>query len=60
MYKLTFLPFVGKNYNDGGMFGKRIMALGDSHYGSVPQPNITRDVLAMAIFLKRSSVCYQD
>ena len=45
MYNLTFLPFVGKNYNNGGMFGKRIMVLGDSHYGSVPQPNITRDVL---------------
>ena len=45
MYKLTFLPFVGKNYNNGGMFGKRIMVLGDSHYGSVPQPNITQDVL---------------
>lgn len=45
MYNLTFLPFVGKNYNNGGMFGKRIMVLGDNHYGSVPQPNITRDVL---------------
>lgn len=45
MYNLTFLPFVGKNYNNGGMFGTRIMVLGDSHYGSVPQPNITRDVL---------------
>ncbi len=45
MYNLTFLPFVGKNYNNGGMFGKRIMVLGDSHYGSVPQPNITQDVM---------------
>ena len=45
MYKLTFLPFVGKNYINGGMFGKKIMVLGDSHYGSVPQPNITQDVL---------------
>ena len=46
MYNLTFLPFVGKDYKNGGMFGKRIMVLGDSHYGSVPDANITRDVMA--------------
>lgn len=27
-----FQPFVGKNYVSGGIFGKRIMVLGESHY----------------------------
>lgn len=27
-----FLPRVGENYSDGGIFGKRIMILGESHY----------------------------
>lgn len=27
-----FQPFVGKNYANGGIFGKRIMVLGESHY----------------------------
>lgn len=27
-----FQPFVGKNYADGGIFGKRVMVLGESHY----------------------------
>lgn len=47
MYNLTFLPFIGKSYNNNNAFGnKRIMVLGESHYGSVPSPDITRDVLA--------------
>lgn len=29
---IFFQPFVGKHYADGGMFGKRIMILGESHY----------------------------
>ena len=27
-----FQPFVGKDYTTGGIFGKRIMVLGESHY----------------------------
>lgn len=27
-----FQPFVGKDYASGGIFGKRIMVLGESHY----------------------------
>ena len=45
MYALTFLPWVGKNYHNGGIFGKKIMALGDSHYGTEQNANITREVL---------------
>ena len=45
MYPLTFLPFVGKAYNTGGIFGKKVMVLGESHYGSVPDPQTTRKVL---------------
>lgn len=44
MYPLKFQPFVGKSY-DNNAFGKRILVLGDSHYGSEPSPNITRDVI---------------
>ena len=32
MSKIFFKPFVGKNYTNGGIFGKRIMVLGESHY----------------------------
>lgn len=30
--EIFFLPFVGSQYASGGMFGKRIMVLGESHY----------------------------
>ena len=29
---IFFQPFVGKDYSNGGIFGKRIMILGESHY----------------------------
>ena len=29
---IFFQSFVGKDYADGGIFGKRIMVLGESHY----------------------------
>ncbi len=29
---IFFHPWVGRNYTSGGIFGKRIMALGESHY----------------------------
>ena len=38
---IFFQPFVGKDYADGGIFGKRIMVLGESHY-------LTRDVRTVA------------
>ena len=45
MYALTFQPWVGNAYHNGGIFGKKIMALGDSHYGTEQNANITREVL---------------
>lgn len=30
--KIFFRPFVGDSYQNGGIFGKRIMVLGESHY----------------------------
>ena len=30
--KIFFQPFVGKDYANGGIFGKRILVLGESHY----------------------------
>lgn len=32
MSNIFFQPFVGKDYANGGLFGKRIMILGESHY----------------------------
>ena len=32
MTNLFFLPFVGYDYSSGGIFGKRVMILGESHY----------------------------
>ena len=32
MGNIFFQPFVGKDYAKGGIFGKRIMILGESHY----------------------------
>ena len=32
MSKIVFQPFIGKNYSNGGIFGKKILALGESHY----------------------------
>ena len=32
MKNVFFKPWVGKDYNSGGIFGKRILALGESHY----------------------------
>ena len=47
MYKLTFLPFIGRSYYNTNVLGdKKIMALGESHYGTTPTPDITKDVLA--------------
>ncbi len=31
--KINFAPWVGNNYDSGGIFGKKIMVLGQSHYG---------------------------
>lgn len=41
---VKFLPFVGKSYYSNP-FNRRIMVLGDSHYGSEPSPDITKDVI---------------
>lgn len=32
MNPIFFHPWIGRNYSTGGIFGKRIMILGDSHY----------------------------
>lgn len=45
MYKLNFLPFVGSEYSTGGIFGKRVMVLGESHYGKNPTLDFTRNVV---------------
>lgn len=32
MYNYFFSPYIGKDYVRGGIFGKKILALGESHY----------------------------
>ena len=29
---VIFIPWIGKQYFNGGIFGKKILVLGDSHY----------------------------
>ena len=49
MSKINFLPWVGEHYNTTGFAGKRILALGESHYcdkASDARPDITGKVIA--------------
>ncbi len=34
MTRIFFTPWVGAEYSSGGIFGKRILVLGESHYGN--------------------------
>lgn len=46
MKKLFFKPWVGAEYASGGIFGKRILVLGESHYtNGEPNPDMTTDVV---------------
>ena len=49
MGKINFFPWIGKHYSTTGFAGKRILALGESHYCDKPSdvtPDITRKVIA--------------
>ena len=49
MEKINFLPWIGKHYSTTGFAGKRILALGESHYcdkSSDAMEDITRKVIA--------------
>ena len=49
MAKINFLPWIGKHYSTTGFGGKRILALGESHYcekSSDAAEDITRKVIA--------------
>ena len=42
------LPWIGQDYPTGGMFGKKLLILGESHYcaeGDFPSPTVTTDVI---------------
>ena len=49
--KIFFQPFVGKDYANGGIFGKRILVLGESHYMNEENredcmvPTFTQDIV---------------
>ena len=34
--KIFFKPWVGSEYNSGGVYGKKVLVLGESHYGDSP------------------------
>ena len=51
---IFFQPFVGKHYADGGMFGKRIMILGESTIVTRDAPTVATAVcIASAWALRR-------
>lgn len=45
MGAIRFLPFVGERYKDS-RWQRRVVVLGESHYGQDARPGFTRDVLA--------------
>lgn len=46
MEHVFFRPWVGRYYASGGLFGKRILVLGESHYGiGAPSRDTTRNVV---------------
>lgn len=46
MKNVFFKPWVGTEYSSGGIFGKRILVLGESHYtDDEPEPNLTIEVM---------------
>lgn len=46
MEHVFFKPWVGAEYSHGGIFGKRILVLGESHYtDGEPDPNLTNTVM---------------
>ena len=47
MPSVTFRPYIGKKYSSGGIFGKRILVLGESHYCAEDEvcESLTADVL---------------
>lgn len=52
MTKINFLPFVGKNYYNGGIFGKKILILGESHHCNPGEAseNFTSDVMKKHLY----------
>ena len=45
MAKIHFTPWEGKNYRNGGRFGKKILVLGESHYGTDLGSTMTYDII---------------
>lgn len=48
MENVNFLPWIGSNYETEGLHGKKIMLLGEAHYGEIKETNplnVTRAVV---------------
>ena len=49
--KIFYKPWVGSEYNIGGVFGKKILVLGESHYGDAPgQADMTIDTIKEYVY----------
>ena len=49
MTNIVFKPWIGKDYETGGIFGKRILVLGESHYGFTNEEDATNKVVNYVI-----------
>ena len=52
MTNVNFLPFVGSRYFNGGIFGKKILILGESHHCNLGEAtkNFTNDVMKKHLY----------
>ncbi|MEE1290018.1 MAG: hypothetical protein UHW86_03180 [Spirochaetota bacterium] len=52
MVNVYFLPFVGSEYDSGGIFGKKILILGESHHCDPGEAtrNFTKDVMEKHLY----------
>lgn len=58
MSNIHFEPWVGKDYWNGGCFGKRILILGESHHGKDQGSSMTRDIIKDQAFSNYTMAAY--
>lgn len=50
--EVSFTPWIGPRYTDGGLEGTKLLVLGESHYGEEesPQSSFTKDVVRSLVY----------
>jgi hypothetical protein len=50
--EVSFTPWIGPRYTDGGLEGTKLLVLGESHYGEdeSPQSSFTKDVVRSLVY----------